>query len=508
MKAKKDWFKLKKYPHIGLPISVEDRRWLEPYIRNPINIKKHSFLPFIHKTSRVKKFRKTYDTHSGKLIRLKQKNKDAFRVPDEKKRELFYSSHIDSLIFSYYNQLLSDAYEKIICDPTYALDEVVTAYRTIPIDIKNPDSANKCNIDFANDLFNFIKGFPEEEFLVVSFDISSFFDHLNHKKLLDRWKEILGVIKLPDDHFNIYKNITRFSHVDIVDIFEFFKNKIYVGKPVNKKYKQKSISKIRFLKNQNAVAFCTEKEFFKVKNKLLQPSKTKRLKNGKVVYRNFGIPQGSAISSSLANMYLLHFDKAINDFVNSNGIYRRYSDDIVVVCSLSNKCELLKLVQTEIEKCDLEIQESKTQIFHFKRENNKLKCGQEFINGINWNKSFINLGFQFDGDKVLIKSGSLAGYYRKMKRAIKRALYFASQKNAFHDGIFRRRLFKRFSYKGARIYRKWIWDEVKKVFYKSEIQNWGNFLSYSKKAARTISSKSIIKQTAKHWKIISQLLRK
>ena len=72
--------------------------------------------------------------------------------------------------------------------------------------------------------------------------------------------------------------------------------------------KRKKISRIKYLKNQNAIAFCTKDEFIKVKHKLLQPSKT-RIKDGKIIYRDYGIPQGSPISSILANMYLINFDR-------------------------------------------------------------------------------------------------------------------------------------------------------------------------------------------------------
>lgn len=61
VKKEKDWFKIKRYPHIGLPLNANDRfKWIEKYVTDPQNIAKHSFLPFIHKTSRVKKFRKEY----------------------------------------------------------------------------------------------------------------------------------------------------------------------------------------------------------------------------------------------------------------------------------------------------------------------------------------------------------------------------------------------------------------------------------------------------------------
>lgn len=81
------------------------------YILNPKNIAKHSFLPFIHKTSLVRKFRKKYDENGNPI---KEETHKIQRVKGQKKRELFYASHLDSLIYSYYSYQLSDKYEKLI----------------------------------------------------------------------------------------------------------------------------------------------------------------------------------------------------------------------------------------------------------------------------------------------------------------------------------------------------------------------------------------------------------
>lgn len=513
-KKQKDWFKIKRYPHIGLPLNDGDRyKWIEKYVTNPDMVAKHSFLPFIHKTSRVKKFRKSYLTDTGSVNEEFKKGNKVLRKVDEKKRELFYASHIDSLIFSFYAKLLSDSYEIKIRSTEYNLNEVVNAYRSVPVNPKNENSSNKCNIDFANDVFKYVLNYQQDEFAVIAFDISSFFDNLNHKLLREIWAEILGVEKLTPDHFNVFKNITRFSHVDIVDIFEEFKNKIYTRK-INKfgeqlEIKQKEVDSIRFLRNQNAIAFCTKEEFFNLKGKLLQPSKTKKLKDGSIVHRDFGIPQGSPISSVLANIYLLHFDKTINDFISAKGgIYRRYSDDMVVVCPLKVKDYLSKLVYDEIKNYKLEIQPTKTQMFQFKRENEKLLCGQEFDKVVNWNKNFIYLGFEFDGESVLLKSASLSGYYRKMKRTVRRAKHFANSKYNKNKGtIFKRRIFKKFSYKGAKRTRKYLWNETEKKFVKTDSYNWGNFLSYAFKASNIMESNKIKQQTKRHWNILNDLLK-
>ena len=250
-KKKKDWFKIKRYPHIGLPLNENDRHiWIQKYITDPHEIAKHSFLPFIHRTSRVKKFRKEYDKKEGKVIEKYINNKKAFRNPNEKKRELFYASHLDSLVFSYYSMKLSEKYEIKISENN--LNEVINAYRSVPLDPEKENSSNKCNIDFANDVFKFIIDYKQNEFTVIAFDISSFFDNLDHKLLREIWCEILDTQRLSKDNFNVYKNITRFSHVDIVDIFNEFKSKIYTRKQNNKgenlEIKQKSIVNINYLR--------------------------------------------------------------------------------------------------------------------------------------------------------------------------------------------------------------------------------------------------------------------
>ncbi len=161
-RKEKDWFKIKRYPHIGLPLNPNDRyKWIEEYVTDPESVASHSFLPFIHKTSRVKKFRKVYSEENGKISSEFKKENKILRKPDEKKRELYYASHLDSLIFSYYAKKLSEQYELKLKSKEYNLNEVVNAYRSIPINPKDENSSNKCNINFANDIFKYILNYPE-----------------------------------------------------------------------------------------------------------------------------------------------------------------------------------------------------------------------------------------------------------------------------------------------------------------------------------------------------------
>jgi hypothetical protein len=181
---------------------------------------------------------------------------------------------------------------------------------------------------------------------------------------------------------------------------------------------------------------------------------------------------------------------------------------MVVICPIKCKDELTELVYQEIGRYKLEIQKTKTQIFKFKRHNNNLICGQDYEGIINWNKNFIYLGFEFDGNNVLLKSASISGYYRKMKRTIRRAKHFSSSILSKNKGIiFKQRIFKKFSYKGAKRNRKYIWNEDEKKFIKTDFYNWGNFLSYAYKASNIMINNKIKQQTKRHWNILNKLIK-
>lgn len=504
----KDWFRLKKYPHIGLPLENKDRhKWVESYITNKDSIAKHRFLPFIHKVSKKRRYRKKYDEF-GNQKQYSINGKFRNRYKEVKPRELYYASHLDSLIYSYYTKLLQVPYEEML--KKYGLNEVVTAYRRIPKDNSNPDASNKSNIDFANDIFDIIRNYPQEKFAVVTFDIKSFFDNINHDLLRKMLLEILQIGKLESHYFNVFKNITRFSYVDIQDLFREFQNEIICQKKnkEGKKLKEtkRRITRLKYLKNQNAKSFCLTNNFIKNKKHLIKSHKFIKDKNGLLIKRNFGIPQGSPISSLLANIYLLNFDRKINEIISiDKGFYRRYSDDMIVVCNLSDLSKIENLFYSEIKRYKLEIQPIKTQKFIFERVSDKLECGQLFQNIVNNNKNLIYLGFEFDGQKVLLKSASLAGFYRKMKKNIRRGKYYSRRHK---KEIFKRRLYKRFTFRGARKYKIYHWNKNTGKFVLTEEQNWGNFLSYAKKASNILVNNGIANQIKNHWKIFHKELKK
>ncbi len=511
VEKEKDWFKLKRYPHIDYPLLAKERYvWIEPYVTNPLKVAAHNFFPLIHKKSKVRKFRREYCEVCGKLLYTNLNGKTKVRnAPKPKERELYYAGHLDALVYSYYAELLSKKYETILSNKN--LTDVVTAYRKIPV--KADSKKHKCNIDFAVDVFKSINEYPKDNFVAIAFDIKGFFDNLNHKLLRVQWKKVLGLTTepLPDDHFNVYRNITRFSYIDLVDIFQEFQNQIFVKTTANgiPTITRKRVSKIKYLKKSNAIAFCKKDEYLAKIKSLVKKQRFVKDDTGNTVTKDFGIPQGSPISAVLANIYMLDFDYEINKYLESiGGIYRRYSDDMVAICPLDKKDYVIKVFAEKIKDSCLTIQDKKTQIFHFERNASILKCGQEFPNGTNYNKNFIYLGLEFDGVDAKIKSASISGYYRKMKRTIKRGKYFSNKPlNKYSGELFKARLLKRFSYKGADRRNKYIWNPSKSYFEITQHFDWGNFISYAKKAQKIKFPNKIKSQIKRHWNTLEKLLK-
>ncbi|APA00741.1 reverse transcriptase domain-containing protein [Flavobacterium commune] len=498
--VKKDWFRLKRYPHIGLPLKLRHRPWIENYIFDKKNIAKHSFYPFIHRKISVRKFRKVKNADGTKSIKRESSYKD---------REVFYANHLDSMIYGYYSDIITKKYEKKLIE--HGIKDCVSAYRSVPLKA-NEKSRNKCNIDFANDIFKYIEENKNRDLIAITFDITSFFDNLNHKRLKETWIEILDEKILPDDHYAIFKNLTKFSYIEQEDIFEEFKDQIIVDK--KGKNTKISIPNIELLKEKNAIAFCSLKDFnSRIRAKNLIKKNRFKTKNDFLTgnFRIKGIPQGSPISSTLANIYLLHFDKLINEKITEiDGMYRRYSDDMIVVADEKNMDMIYNLLIDEIQNFDLEIQPSKSQSFIFKYFNEKFGCKEIDLDTgeIKDNTKFEYLGFSFDGEKVYLKSSGLAKYYRKMKRSIKRGGYYAKFGKNKVPQLFKNRLYKRYTIMGA--HRRKIIKKaphLPNTFYRTNTYDWGNFLTYAKLAANVFENNGINSQIGKHWDKFHNLIK-
>lgn len=500
-----DWYRLKRYPHIGFPLEPKDRAWIEAYVKDKEAVATHAFCPFIHRQLTTRKFRKEI-CHDGTRSKL--------RKPDKKKREIYFSNHLDSNVFSYYSEILSKEYENTV--NRIGISECVTAYRKIKLDPLKDKCRNKCNIDFANDVFEFIRTNRDKDLVAITFDIKNFFDSLNHKHLKRNWKEVIqSGTNLPPDHYNIFRNITKFSYIEENDLFETFKEQIIVERQP-KFFKKIRIKKKNYLRNKRAIAYCSKKEIESIRNKGLIKSNKYFFENGvKIKLRDKGIPQGSPISATLANIYLLNFDKKVSDLLEKlSGLYRRYSDDMVVICPIEDEDAVIKYFLLHIKDCDLEIQTSKTQVFYFqyKYDLNRHQCNEKNLNTkkIQNNTVFEYLGFQFDGHHTLIKKSSISAYHRKMKRSFARSNFHTYHNKTETKGqIFKSRLYKRFTHIGAerrRIYQRH--PTRSDVFTLSHRYDWGNFITYANLAKKTIPNNKINGQLKRHWKIFHKLMNK
>lgn len=103
-----------------------------------------------------------------------------------------------------------------------------------------------------------------------------------------------------------------------------------------------------------------------------------------------GIPQGSAISAVLANVYMIEFDYKLKQYVEKfNGEYFRYSDDFILIFPTTIN-ENINYIREKIQKIrksipNLELQEEKTQCFYYYDKkitalNEKNKIGYCFNN--------------------------------------------------------------------------------------------------------------------------------
>lgn len=304
-------FKSKSYSHLD---KMKHSQYLEKSIKNPEWIAKHGFLPLIHVKMLLKKRNGSHKRFSFKI------------------RHIFYSSHTDSYIYQWYANLLSEQYEKYIKDNNF--NEVPTAYRSLN---------GKCNIDFAKEAFVFLKE-QENAFLFVT-DFHSFFDSLNHKLLKNNLMKVLNMPSgLRNDWYAIYKSLIHATYFDLDEIAKL--------KKTNKKNLRKKETRPAILLKQD--------EMRRLKKKYLHNySEIVDNKTG------VGIPQGTSISALFANTYMIDFDKTLNEFIKSNGgIYRRYSDDILIVVPYSKMNELCTLFEVERKKIDIQISPNKTRRFH------------------------------------------------------------------------------------------------------------------------------------------------
>jgi RNA-directed DNA polymerase len=396
---------------------------------------------------------------------------------ESKIRPICFASHLDSLIFGYYSYALSKKYEGYI--KANGFSDCILAYRT---------DLQKCNIQFSKEIFDYVRS--HGNCTALALDIKGYFDNIDHKVLKETWSKIIGG-NLPEDQYKIFKALTRYSYVSKKSILKKYKiNLTRLGR--KDKIPQNLLSLLPGGKDIE---------------------KFKRLREDKLIVTNlkkgdrqYGIPQGSALSALLSNIYLIDYDKVLfKKSIEENFLYRRYCDDIIIVCDTKKAMELQKFaIDTIKEHYFLTIQDKKVEITEFKpnskgimRAFNKKKMIEHEIsetavlNEGKYYKSLQYLGFEFNGQNVFIRGSSLSRYFRKMKSRIEKTVSMSYGKNAKSDKIFKEQLFHRYSHLGKRNFIKYAYNSSK-----------GEYLNHQGKIKEGHNSPTIKKQLKRHFTIL------
>ena len=363
--AKPAWFKPRKYKHFDVPIAAE---WASAL--TPAQVASHSWSPLLHWVKETPR----YHPLDGKTV--------------TKSRDIMHASHRDACILSKYSSELTGKLDQWYADN--GLGDAVIAYRSL----------GKSNYHFASVAQAYVR--DNEAVEAMCFDVTGFFDHIDHAKLKRRLKWLLGVDELSDDWHRVLRSVTRYSHVRKADL---------KAHPVfAPRLKQRGADRpLATVKEMKAAGIPI----------ISNPN-------------NYGVPQGTPISASLSNLYMAGFDAAIKALADERGaLYQRYSDDILIICAPEHADALAAAVEYALTDEALQLQHAKTVRQRF--------AGDERDN-------FQYLGYQLGLGEALIRPGSLSRQWRSTKRAIRRAerqadkLAAAGQKDKIYTSKLRGRL--------------------------------------------------------------------
>ncbi len=461
---------LKHYPHFDQRLSIAE---IEAIVSDPVRVARNKFYPFLLYHDQWQPFR---TAEKGR--------------PKPKSRPIRYAARRDAYIFTHYRRILAEKYEERLAE--LDIEGCPIAYRKIP----KGEGGGKCNIDFAKDAFDEID--RQGDCVAIALDIKGYFENLDHDRIKQIWCDLLGLDRLPPDHFAVFKNVTRYHVVDQEEAYRrlgFIETIMVNGFP-----RERYTVPYKDMPTQ----LCTPAEF---REKICggDPNLPSLVKpnadeNGNLL--DHGVPQGAPISDLIANFYLLDFDVALNAYAaKRGGRYMRYSDDILlIVPSKEVDADLAeKFAITEIKKYGraLQIKGSKTCIVRFNRTPDGMMF--EHVRGPQGKNGFEYLGFRFDGRRVYVRDSTISRFYRKVALSAKGvARGFAnanSDKNAAE--ILAMFNYSNFSQRFTRVHP----DDLSPDDYGT----W-TFYSYLKRASETFGERGapILPQARKFKKIMKQ----
>jgi len=218
---------------------------------------------------------------------------------------------------------------------------------------------------------------------------------------------------------------------------------------------------------------------------------------------------------------MLAFDELlIKEFVQTKRcFYRRYSDDIIIICKDKKEAN-------RIEKRARELIKKYTRLQLANEKTERFTCtvmdGIQTIKNAKNGKPYLSyLGFEFYGYQTLLKSSTVANYYRKMKKAIRSRVHrmeqTADKQLLAKPTLFTRKLYRSYTYLGKKKRKikvpKYQLEELaegefipKRKFIPK--QHWGNFITYAYEAAEIMNEPKIKRQVRRHIRIFKEQLNK
>lgn len=372
---------MKRYAHFDKRTSLKNPE-TRAKVMDPEWVVHHAFWPFIFYEQDLTKYNKC----EGRK---------------QKTREIRYCAHIDRCIYQRYSFLLNRTFNDYAA--SHELDESVIAYRT---------NSGRNNTDYAKQAFNFIDQCGQC-YVIVS-DFSNFFDRINHEKLKKSLCNLLKLDYLPADYYAVFKSLTRYSSWEWNSLLEIagFAGQKGARKKANSQ--ETIITREAFRSN---VKHCA-----------------KRNDSG------FGIPQGSPLSAVLSNVYMIDFDRTmISEVKNSQGLYFRYCDDLLIVLPFDKASESKVWKRAkELQKllfCNqyAQINEEKTEVLRFSRHLGKTEVlrFERKVEQFQPGGKLDYLGFVYDGECRYLRRKSIGKYYRRMYSKVKNVYGDNSYENVY-----------------------------------------------------------------------------
>lgn len=130
-------------------------------------------------------------------------------------------------------------------------------------------------------------------------------------------------------------------------------------------------------------------------------------------------------------------------------MYRRYSDDIIIVCPKQFVKEIEDFIQEKITNLNLEIQKTKTERRYFFHGPKGLIClGEE-----NRPAKLQYLGVELFGEKIILRHKGYARFERRMKSAVVSKILKSEE---YKTPLFKRKIYETYSPLGKKNYFSYI----------------------------------------------------